>query len=133
MTRNISIQKAFLTQSGEDIKSATGMAMNDLQSQLRQNSQVVGISGQRRPRGLKEGDLTARLSSQGGLALAVSDARGNVREIVLNLLNDQTGSGAPTVVQFPLSGQWGFYEDTAGPTLYLVRNRNGTIVKVALS
>ena len=135
--RRASYQKSFLTHSGDNMPSALMASVWDQQSQERQTNQVVA-NGSTVPKGMKAGDITARLTPGGGIGIGVSDSRGTVREAVLQKnisawLPDQVGTGVPTVVHFPKSGQFGWYEDSAGPTLYWARNRNGTILKVALT
>lgn len=135
--RRPNLQKATQTQSGVDLPAYMRSSFYDAQAQLREQTQVVGNSEQV-PAGLQDGDVVARLAPNGGIGIGVSDSRGTVREAILqrnisNWLSDQTGTGVPTTVHFPKSGQFGWYEDTAGPTLYLARNRNGTILKVALT
>ena len=135
--RRPSFQKSLLTHSGEDLPSALKSAIWDQQSQARQASQVVS-NGRAVPRGMKSGDIAGRLLPNGGIGIGISDSRGTLREALIpSSLNgmqpDQSGAGVPTVAHFPADGQFGWYEDTSGPTLYLARNRQGTILKVALT
>lgn len=134
--RRPSFQKSLLTHSGEDLPLALKSSIGDQQAQARLANQVVSTQKQI-PKGMREGDLGTRVFP-GGIVLGVSDSRGTVREVALQSgisqwLPDQVASGVPTLAHFPNNGDFGWYENSAGPTLYWARNRQGVILKIALT
>lgn len=139
-SRNISARKSLQTQSGTNLHAAMRGTLYDVESQFRRSTQIKGVNGNRRPSGLKEGDLTTRLASNGSIELAVSDARGNQQAISIpsniadlptglyQYINFQTGAVPPAIGNFPTDGDWGQYYDTATTALYWGRNIGGSLV-----
>lgn len=139
-SRNISARKSLQTQSGTNLHAAMRGTLYDVESQFRRSTQIKGVNGNRRPSGLKEGDLTTRLASNGSIEIAVSDARGNQQAISIpsniadlptglyQYINFQTGAVPPAIGNFPTDGDWGQYYDTATAALYWGRNIGGSLV-----
>ncbi len=132
-TRNLSTRKSLTTQSGANLNVAVRGSLYDAESQIRRGTQVVGYRGNKRPGGLKENDVTVR-PYESGVAVAISDAKGNTQEVIMSPdFNDYVeyheGTGAPTLANFPENADWGMYFDTAATALYLIRNREGTLLK----
>ncbi len=62
-----------------------------------------------------------------GFTFAISSA-------ATGLLNYQTGTVAPTVADnFPTEGQFGWYENTTGPTYYWTINHGGALKNISIS
>lgn len=134
-TRNFSARKSTTTQSGENLNVAMRGSLYDIQSQSRRGTQVVGYRGTKRPSGLKDGDVTVRSVDDTKVAVGISDAKGNVQEMIFSqdmtsYAPFQEGSGAPSVTaNFPDDGDWGWYYDTVAGAMYWVRNRSGVLLK----
>lgn len=75
--------KTYTLQTGKN--DTDGLARNaayDTQQQLRQGQDTQGIQNNR-PRGSKAGDLTSRFGPGPTLAIAMSDGKGNWREVII--------------------------------------------------
>ncbi len=44
-----------------------------------------------------------------------------------------TSAAAPSLTEFPTAGDWGFHQDTSGPTYYLASNWAGVIKSVVMT
>lgn len=120
--------------------------LTDLESQLNSQPNVYSRSDKRIPKGIRTNDLVITLY-KGVLTLGVYDGK-KVRSLnasdlqVLqkhntNFVGHRTGTtvwntAATRSANIPNSGDWGFYENTAGPTFHLIFNLNGTTQGVAL-
>lgn len=136
--RNLSVRKSTQT-NPVDIQAQVRSANYDIQSQARRTNQIKGGFSNRRPSGMKEGDVLARFGTEGAIQLGVSDAKGSLRLIdipptfatlppgIEDYLDLQTGIVPPVLANFPEDGDWGQYYDTVATALYWVRNIGGSL------
>jgi hypothetical protein len=136
--RNLSIRKSTQTNQ-TSIETQVRGSLYDVQSQARRTNQIKGGFGNRRPSGMREGDVLARFGDEGAIQLGVSDARGGLRLInipptfatlppgIEDYLDLQTGAVPPVLANFPEDGDWGQYYDTVSTALYWVRNIAGSL------
>lgn len=111
---------------------------SDLQQQLNSQPASVSVLDGVIPKGLKAGDRTFRTTPT-GLALGVSDSKGNVNEVPLNRVTlqnykpPQSAAGGPTTAQFPNSGDFGWYTNTSSGDVSFVSNIGGAITHESIN
>ncbi len=117
--------RATFTQINDQINSAT---------QLRPRLNRNGV----RPNRLRGGDsTTGRRVGTKDLYLGVADDTGKLNELPIRQSLTQyqdpdSASGAPAVANFPVSGDYGWYKDTATGFVYWSWNDSGTLRPINL-
>lgn len=114
---------------------------NTQQSLQRQLNGRPGFSGigsdGKSATGVPPGSLQARALAGGGIAFSVADASQNFSsEVQLNPTSGSTGTylgliqaaGAPTVASFPVTGNYGFYQNTSNGFVYFTVNNGGSLL-----
>lgn len=89
-----------------------------------------------RPKGLTEGSVINRPLGNGGIEIGSVGKNGETSTLQFDpgtalYIGQQTGTGAPTTAQFPINGNYGFYDD--GSTHYFVINTGGTVHGITIS
>lgn len=82
MRRGQSIHKTFRGKDAEALGEAAEASLYDLQNGLNSGTEAVGVIGDRLPK-QRAGDISARFGPDYFIAIAVSDSRGNRREVMI--------------------------------------------------
>lgn len=115
-------------------------ALNSLSDQLNSDPQLYAVSPTAQQPTTNAGDILIGLNANGNINIRQDSGSGYIdlsQDTITQAIqfNGQnlSGSGIPTTDQFPNNGDWGFYTDITGPTVYIARNNNGTIQTSTLS
>jgi hypothetical protein len=111
-------------------------------TQLRsQNNRAPGVVGQpvkvggKLAKGRKRGDMGSRPTAR-GVALRTYADNDTSREVEIpedaaKYLGLQSGTAAPTTSNFPNSGEYGWFYNSAATSMYFVVNNGGTITNIS--
>ncbi len=126
------IRKAFRAKDVEGLKRELTGTISDLQRQLGSQGQILphNVNGNR-PKGLRKNDRMMGRGARGNVT-AVPDGKGGVAtqevpDSVTQYQDPQTGIVAPTVANFPVSGDFGWYYDSVGLKSYWAYNNGGVL------
>jgi hypothetical protein len=102
--------------------------------QINARTRQVGITNNKIPAGLKNGDFTSRIDGE-NIYIGQSDGHSlkeyKITQELSQYLGMRVGTTDPNIENFPNDSDWGWYKNNNDPTkpiYFIARNDNGTIV-----
>lgn len=102
--------------------------------QINARTRQVGITNNKIPAGLKNGDFTSRIDGE-NIYIGQSDGHSlkeyKITQELSQYLGMRVGTTDPNIENFPNDSDWGWYKNNSDPTkpiYFIARNDNGTIV-----
>lgn len=102
--------------------------------QINARTRQVGITNNKIPAGLKNGDFTSRIDGE-NIYIGQSDGHSlkeyKITQELSQYLGMRVGTTDPNIQNFPNDSDWGWYKNNSDPTkpiYFIARNDNGTIV-----